>query len=138
MSTLSARAALILALLLAALAPATATASGLPALPHGWPATLQLGLADQPGDAPALHSSVPLGMRYQYLSGGVNRGRDWATYDPDGTFVSRYVKESLKAHTTPVFTYYTLRQSAPGASRRDEGTADLANLRDVKTMRAWY
>jgi hypothetical protein len=43
-------------------------------VPKGWPATLQLGLADAPGGAAALHRSVPLAFRYQYLAGGVNTG----------------------------------------------------------------
>ena len=32
--------------------------------------------------APALRPGVPVGFRYQYLSGGVNTGNGWATWNP--------------------------------------------------------
>ncbi len=63
-----------LAVALAALALVPAAAAMLPSLPHGWPATLQIGLADAPGGAAALRRSAPFGFRYQYLAGGVNTG----------------------------------------------------------------
>jgi hypothetical protein len=37
-----------------------------------------------------------------------------------------------------VFSYYQIRQSLPGASNGDEPAADLGNLDDVTTMRAYY
>src|SRR3954470_20937733 len=79
---------------------------------------MQLGLADQPGGAAAMHKAAPFGYRYQYLAGGVNTGAGWSTWNKNGTFVTRYVRESAKAHITPVFTYYMIRQSRPG---RDNG-----------------
>jgi hypothetical protein len=47
------------------------------------------------------------------------------------------VSESDAAGVVPVFTYYELRQSLPGATNADEAGADMANLTDVRTMRAY-
>ncbi len=121
----------------ALLAPAAAQAK-LPHRPAHWPRTLQLGLADPAGDAAALRRSAPLALRVQYLSGGASTGKGWATWNPRGTFVSRYVRESVRGHMTPVFTYYQLRQSNPGARDRDEPRAVLRNLADASAMRAWF
>ena len=130
------RAALLaVALLLAAPAAARALAP----LPHQWPSRhLELGLTDSPGGAGRLHHSAPFGFRYQYLAGGVNTGAGWATWNPDGSFASLYARESFAARTTPVFTYYMIRQSAPGKDVGDEAEADLGNLRDTATMRAYW
>ena len=121
---------------IAATCVASAAAAGLPPLPHGWPRTLQIGLSDAPGGARALRASASFGFRYQYLTGGVNTGSGWTTWNPDGSFVSLYVRESRAAHVIPVFTYYQLLQSKPGGG--DEAHADLANLRDAATMRAYW
>jgi hypothetical protein len=131
---LSALAAVFLAAL--AVAP-PAPAARLPSLPHGWPATLRIGLTDAPGGAHALRRSAPFGFRYQYLAGGVNTGQGWSGWNPDGTFVSRYVAESRAAHVIPVFSYYQLLQSKPGAGG-GEAAADLANLKNPDTMGAWW
>jgi hypothetical protein len=120
-------------LVLACAVPASAA---LPPAPRGWPARVELGLADQPGGAAALRSAAPLGLRYQYLAGGVNTGSGWSTWNPSGTFVTRYVRESRAAHVTPVFTYYQLLQSRPAGG--GEAEADLRHLRTRATMRAWY
>src|SRR4051794_29181997 len=81
-------------------------------------ARIELGLADQPGGAGALRKAAPFKYRYQYLAGGVNTGNGWSTWNENGTFVTRYVDESAKAHMTPVFTYYMIRQSLPGRGNR--------------------
>ena len=109
----------------------------LAAIPGGWPHHFALGLTDPPGDASALVRQAPLDMRYQYLTGGVNTGGGWATWNPDGTFVSLYVHESIGAHVIPVFTYYQLLQSHPSAGT-DELHRDLSNLRNKGTMRAYW
>jgi hypothetical protein len=101
-------------------------------------ATLGIGLSDGPGGAKALRHTAPFAYRYQYLAGGVNTGDGWPTWNPNGSFATMYVRESLKAHITPVFTLYTIRQSLPGRDNGDEAAADLGNLRDKATMRAWY
>ncbi len=116
---------------LVALLLAPAASAKLPPLPHGWPATLELGLAQEPGD-----TSGPMRFRYQYLAGGVNTGQGWATWNPDGTFASRYASESWAHGKIPVLTYYMLLQSKPGGG--DEAQADLGNLRNAETMAAYW
>jgi hypothetical protein len=92
-------------------------------------ATMKIGLTDGPGGAAKL---APLEYRYQYLAAG------WQTWNPNGAFASMYARESFKAHITPVFTLYTIRQSPPGRDNGDEAAADLGNLRNIVTMRNWY
>ena len=108
--------------------------------PQPWPLSrLELGVADPPNDAASVESSGRLGLRYQYLSGGVNTGRSWVNWWHEaGTYVSGYIHESEVHHIVPVFSYYQLRQSKPGASITDEAAADLTNLRDAALMRAYF
>src|SRR4051794_11009991 len=102
------------------------------ALPHGWPHHFAVGVSDSPGGAPAVRG---LDFRYQYLAGGVNTGGGWSTWNPGGSFVTRYARESRAAHVVPVFTYYQLLQSrGPGGG--DEAAVDLIHLHDAALMRA--
>src|SRR5438045_1988002 len=127
---------------LSAAAGALACAGGagatpsLPPLPARWPKTLQLGLADPPGGAAALRKVAPFGFRYQYLAGGVNTGQGWSTWNPGGSFVTRYDAESWAAGITPVFSYYMLLQSKPAGG--DEKTVDLAHLRSTAIMHDYW
>jgi hypothetical protein len=106
-------------------------------LPVGWPHHFALGVSDPPGDAHALHAHAPVDIRYQYLAGGVNTGHGWATWNPNGSFVTMYLRESFAAHTIPVFTYYQMLQSAPSAGGSEQ-TRDLSNMRNPATMRAYW
>jgi hypothetical protein len=106
-------------------------------LPIGWPHHLVLGITDSPGDAHSLRAHAPVDARYQYLSGGVNTGGDWTHWNPNGTFASNYVKESISQHLIPVLTYYELLQSNPAAGD-SESAKDLSNLRNRATMRAYW
>jgi hypothetical protein len=116
---------------------AAALPSAAAALPRHWPShRLELGLADAPGGAAALRREAPFGFRYQYLAGGVNTGQGWSTWNPNGTFVTRYIDESAAHHITPVFSYYMVRQSLPGKNVGDELKADIGNLDDGGTMKA--
>jgi hypothetical protein len=101
-------------------------------------ARIQLGLANQPGGAVAMRNAAPFKYRYQYLAGGVNTGSGWSTWNEHGTFVTRYVHETVKARMTPVFTYYMIRQSLPGRDNGDEPKAVLGNLRNRSTMRSYW
>jgi hypothetical protein len=101
-------------------------------------ARIELGLANQPGGAAAMRKAAPFKYRYQYLAGGANTGNGWSTWNENGTFVTRYVDESVKSHTTPVFTYYMIRQSLPGRDDGDEPHAVLGNLRNASTMKAYW
>jgi hypothetical protein len=121
----------------AVLALPASAAQALPPLPHHWPSRrLELGLTDSPGGAAALRREAPFGFRYQYLAGGVNTGQGWSTWNPNGSFVTRYIHESAAQHITPVFSYYMVRQSLPGRDVGDELRADLGNLDDAGTMKA--
>ena len=120
------------AVLFLAAGPAHGAATAkLPPLPARWPRTLQIGLSESPGQV-----WKPLGFRYQYLAGGVNTGHGWSTWNPDGTFVTRYEQESWAAGQIPVFTYYMLLQSKPGGG--DEAHADIGNLQNPATMQAYW
>jgi hypothetical protein len=126
--------------------PAAYAQPGLPPLPSGWPSTLQLGRSDGPGGASGIKAKAPFAFRYQYLAGGVNTGASgvntgWQTWQentaPPGTFVTRYIDESIAQGMTPVFTYYMLLQSLPH-SGLDEQAADLSNLNNTATMQAYW
>ncbi len=115
----------------------TIPSSSLAPLPAGWPGTLELGMADSPGGAAALRASAPFSFRYQYLSGGVNTGTGWSTWNTNGQFVTYYDAESNAAHVIPVFTYYQLLQSSPG-NTLGEPAGDFANLTNTATMTSYY
>jgi hypothetical protein len=119
--------------------PAAAPPSSgpLPELPTGWPASFQLGSSDSPGGARALEQVAPFGFRYQYLAGGVNTGKGWSRWDPNGTFVTYYIQESRAAGVVPVFSYYQIVQSNPGAGR-GAPAGIFANLTDSAVMAAYY
>jgi hypothetical protein len=106
-------------------------------LPSGWPHHVALGLSESPGNAQRVEAHARFDLRYQYLAGGVHTGSGWSTWNPDGTFASGYVRESLAAHVIPVFTYYQMLQSRPAAGA-DELHKDLSNLRNAATMRAYW
>ncbi len=110
--------------------------SSLPPLPKTWPHTLQLGMASEPGDAGAMSKTAPFGFRYQYLAGGVNTGKGWATWNENGSFVTRYIRDSVAHKMIPVFSYYMLLQSSPAGG--DEKQTDLAHVNSVELMRAYY
>ena len=119
--------------------PTPLQASTVPAMPPGWSSTLQLGMSSGPDQAAAMRAKAPFGMRYQYLAGGVNTGGGWATWNPDGSFVTNYVQESRRQQMLPVFTYYMLTQSAPGrGSGPNEPEAVRANVSNPETMHAYY
>lgn len=116
----------------------TANAAGLPPLPARWPfSSLQLGTGDAPGGAAAMKSVAPFGFRYQYLAGGANTGSGWATWNANGQFASYYVQDSVSNGITPVFTYYMIRQSAPG-NIQGEVDGVYNNLQNASTMNAYW
>jgi hypothetical protein len=127
----------ILAGVLAALLLFVGAESATARLPSGWPRQLQIGVTDQPDGAAKLAARAPFGFRYQYLTGGANTGSGWSTWNPGGTFVTRYIAESRAAGIIPVFTYYQLLGSQPAAGG-GEGEKDLSNLRNPATMRAYW
>lgn len=113
-----------------------AVAQTLPPLPAGWPAQIEIGLADSPGGAAALRQTAPFAFRYQYLAGGVNTGSGWSTWNTNADFPTFYISDSAANGVIPVFTYYMLLQSLPGGG--SESNADFTNLNNTATMVAYY
>ena len=74
---------------------------------------------------------APFGFRYQYLSGGVNTGGGWATWNSNGDFVTYYIADSRAAGIMPVFTYYQIFQSSPGSSQ-GESDGIATNLNNAR------
>src|SRR5262249_6949254 len=74
--------------------PTPAQVTTMPPLPRGWPTTLQLGMFSGPDEARQMQATAAFGFRYQYLAGGVNTGNGWAAWNPDGSFVTSYVRDS--------------------------------------------
>jgi len=114
----------------------TVSAQPLPPLPAGWPAHLELGAADSPGGAAAMRATAPFLFRYQYLAGGVNTNRGWATWNSGGDFPKFYIQNSIDNGMIPVFTYYMLLQSTPAGG--SESDADFGNLNNTATMTSYY
>jgi len=100
---------------------------------------LAFGLRNDPADLGwMVDSGVPWAARYTYLAGGVNTGKGWATWSADpGAYATEYAERSLAAGYVPVFSYYQLQQSRPGAGST-EAKHDYNNLADADTMRAYY
>src|SRR5262249_13795742 len=74
---------------------------------------------------------------YQYLSGGVNTGSGWGTWENGGFFATKYLQEADRAGYIPVFTYYQLLQSTPHTGS-SESAQDDSNLNNPATMAAYY
>ncbi|HLF78477.1 MAG TPA: hypothetical protein VJB57_13425 [Dehalococcoidia bacterium] len=111
---------------------------GLQPPPAGWPSTLELGMSSPPDQAASMRETAPFGFRYQYLAGGANTGTGWSTWNPSGTFVTNYIDDSVSNGIVPVFTYYVLRQSQPGREDGDDIDANMKNLQDAATMKAYW
>jgi hypothetical protein len=126
-------AALFLSLICALARP---QAQGLAPLPAGWPARVELGMADSPGGAAAMKVTALFGFRYQYLAGGVNTGGGWSTWNPGGDFAKFYIQDSAANGIIPVFSYYMLLQSTPGGG--SESDANFTNLNNTATMTSYY
>jgi hypothetical protein len=119
--------------------PTLTQVSTMPPLPAAWPNVLQLGTFNGPDDAADIRATAPFGFRYQYLAGGVNTGNGWATWKPDGAFVTEYIRGSDANKMATVFTYYMLTQSAPGRGNGpSEPAAVQANVGNAETMRAYF
>ena len=94
-----------------------------------------MGVFDGLGGAPGLRRRAEFGLRYQYLSGGVNTGRGWTLWEGGG-FVRRYAEESAANGLLPIFTYYMIVHSSPGSPQGEKGIT--VNLQTTATMRAYF
>src|SRR2546428_3699671 len=133
----------------AALAMTLAVSAAFVLAPHSRPAhavapplpnsRLEFGVGNSPSDLSWMTSSgVPWKYRYQYLSGGVNTGSGWETWNiPSGAFATFYMDASLANGYIPVFPYYELLQSTP-SSGANESDRDYNNLNNTATMNAYY
>jgi len=116
----------------------TAPAGSLAPLPSGWPSrSLEIGMMDGPDGAATMRAAAPFAFRYQYLSGGANTGRGWATWNSGAQFATFYIQDSVRNGLVPVFTYYQMLQSAPG-NGLGEPAGDFANLQNTSTMSAYF
>lgn len=108
--------------------------SGSGAVPDGLPSHVAIGLGNF--DLAWMNASgVPWGYRYQYLSGGVNTGAGWSTWnDPPGEFALLYMNASDNAGLLPVLTYYQLRGSTPNPDGEDPDP----KLQNASTMNAYF
>jgi hypothetical protein len=112
--------------------PASQQSAGRPALPT------QFGLGvSSANPAWMIQSGIPWTYRYQYLTGGVNTGSGWANWNPNGSFVTNYLKDSERTKAIPVFTYYQLLVSKPSSGSTEAGKL-LSNLANPQTMFAYY
>lgn len=102
------------------------------AVPSGLSAHFELGVANF--DTSWIASTgIPFGFRSQYLSGGVNTGSGWTTWDkPLGQFAANYINNS--GGMIPVFDYYQLRGSAPNIGSENPDP----KLQDPSTMSDYY
>lgn len=111
------------------------------AAPPTWPLKkLEIGLMDEERGAEQLAAAMPLKLRYHYLAGGVNTPDDWTNWGRGaGRFASEFAADSRDHGMVPVFTWYQIRQSAPGVTQHaDEPKAIFANLRNTGTMRDYF
>jgi hypothetical protein len=110
---------------------------------HGvarWPVgRLGLGVLSTPSTLAAQAAEAPIGYAYAYLSGGVNTPNGWSSWDTgDGSYAGQFISDAEAAKVIPVFSYYQLRQSNPGARNASEEVGDLENLHDRATMLAYF
>jgi hypothetical protein len=106
-------------------------------LPAGLPNHLAIGLGNfdiGPGTWISA-SGVAWKYRYQYLSGGVDPGKGWSTWNtPAGDFALRYMNKSLANGMIPVFDYYQIRESSPNAGSEDPDS----KLQNPTTMNRYF
>jgi len=105
-------------------------------VPPGVPRHLGIGLMNNPGQLGWMTGSgVAWDYRYQYLTGGVNTGSGWTSWNmPYGAFADDYMRDSGDNGYIPVFTYYQIVASAP-----DPWSENVAvKLQNPSTMYAYF
>jgi hypothetical protein len=105
-------------------------------IPVGLPDHLGIGLMNGPLQLSWMTASgIPWDYRYQYLTGGVNTGEGWTTWnDPPGSFADIYLQDSGANGYIPVLTYYQVVPSAPDPWGEDVSI----KLQNASTMQAYY
>jgi hypothetical protein len=117
-------------------------------IPASFPHYLSFGVMNAPGsagllDAMRTQNGAAYTFRYQYLTGGVNTGHGWETWNsPTGQFATYYEQESAQHSYMPVFVYYELCLSngpQPGSNcGADNYGQDTGNLASASTMKAYF
>jgi len=121
----------------------TAHAASTPTtIPSGLPTHLGIGLAAHP-DSSGIYgwmpdSHIPWDYAYQYLSGGVNTGSGWETWNGSGQFALYYAQGAASHNYIPVFSYYEMLQSNGSCGSCGEAQKDLSNLNNAGTMASYY
>lgn len=96
---------------------------------------VQLGILNFDATWATAAPKVAFGLRSQYLSGGVNTGTGWTTWNsPPGQFALSYMQTSSTAGMLPVFDYYQLRGSSPNVGDENPNS----KLQNPSTMSAYY
>jgi hypothetical protein len=100
------------------------------------PLHFAFGLGNGPGGLSWMTGSgVAWDYRYQYLSGGVNTGGGWSTWNsPAGDFALIYMNQSSGAGFVPVLVYYQIVHSTPNAGSENPDT----KLQSASTMSAYF
>lgn len=128
--------------------PPVQAPSGSGYIPGIFPHYFSFGVMNAYGDASQLdaqrsQNGTAYAFRYQYLSGGVNTGHDWTTWDqPPGQFSTNYMLESVQHGYLPAFVYYEICQSngaQPGSyCSGHDNQQDPSNLQNSSVMNAYY
>lgn len=121
---------------------------GAGAVPAAFPHYFSFGVMSPSGTASALddmrrRNGAAFTFRYQYLTGGVNTGHGWETWQqPTGQFATAYMQESQQHGYMPAFVYYEIcltngphPGSYCGGHSLDQDTANLAS---PATMKAYF
>lgn len=111
-------------------------------IPSGLPGHIAIGLAAHPDstgiDGWMPSSNIPWDYAYQYLSGGVNTGSGWETWNTSGQFPLYYAQTSASHAYIPVFPYYELLQSNGACGSCGEAQKDLSNLNNTGLMSSYF
>jgi hypothetical protein len=111
------------------------------------PRYFSFGISNSPGAVSMLddqHSQngTAFAFRYQYLTGGVNTGQGWQTWNqPAGQFATYYMQESAQHSYIPAFVFYEICPSnGPVGSLcgKQDDKQDEANIADPTVMKAYY
>ncbi len=129
-------------------APPGPVPTGSGSLPAAFPRYFSFGVMSPPSTVSALddmrsRNGAAFTFRYQYLTGGVNTGKGWETWQqPSGQFATSYMDESAQHGYIPTFVYYELCLSnGPHPSEycgSNNLGQDTANLDSAATMKAYY
>lgn len=121
--------------------------SGSGTIPSGLPRYFSFGISNSPGAASVLddqrsQNGTAFAFRYQYLTGGVNTGHGWETWNqPAGQFATYYMQESAQHSYIPALVFYELCPSnGPVGSLcgKQDDKQDAANIADPTVMKAYY